>query len=77
MAVIASITAGDMCGVLTGRCDAVVTGSAGSNHMHVVDSVRGRECADVVAIFTNITCLNVSQILAGRIGTVMAATAVT
>ncbi len=76
VAVIASITAGDMCGVLAGRCDAVVTGTAGSNHMHVIDSIRGRECAGVVAIFTDITCLNVSQALACRIGTVMAATAV-
>ncbi len=76
VAVIASITAGDMCGVLTGRCDAVVTGTTGSNHMHVIDSICGRECAGVVAIFTDITCLNVSQILACRIGAVMAATAV-
>ena len=50
--------------MLAGRSSSVVTGSAGSQDMCVVNSNCRLERERVVAVFANIACLNVCRALA-------------
>ena len=77
MAVVAVDTAGDVSGVFADRCDAVMTGTAGPDDLGVIDGKCRDPCVGCMAIFTDNAGLNVVRSLARRIGTVMAARAVT
>lgn len=73
MAVIAIITTGEMSGMLAGRSNAIVTGSATAEHLCVIHRVRWQPRHRVMAVFANIRRLNVCWILAGRIRSVVTA----
>ena len=62
--------------VLPGRCDAVVTGVAGTQHLCVVDCEDRHELRICVAVLADIGRRNVSRIFPGCIDTVMAANAI-
>ena len=64
MAVVAVVTTRDMCRMLAGRASSVVTGSAGSQDMCVVNNNCWLERERVVAVFANIARLNVCRALA-------------
>ena len=72
MAIITSAAAGDVCRRLASRDIAVVTGLASTNYLGVVDHCRWRPNIHAMTIFTNRGCLNVCDMLASRIRTVMA-----
>ena len=76
MAVVAGIAAGDMCRRLAGGNDAVVAGVATAEHLGVINSHHRRKYISCVAVLTDIRSLNVCRVLAGCVGTVMAAGAV-
>ena len=77
MAVVAGIAARDMCRILAGCCQAVMTGTAGTHDLHMVYRIHRRECICIVAVFADIRRRDVRRGLAGGLGTVMAAYAVT
>jgi len=72
VAIIAGVATGDMCGRLAGCDIAIVTGFAGTNYLGVIDDYRRRPNVHAMTIFTNRGCLNMCDVLASRIGTVMA-----
>ena len=71
--VIASVAAGNMGRVFADSRDAIVAGVAGSADLCVIDRVGGYPDVRCMAIFTNIRGLNVSRILACRVGAIVAA----
>jgi len=73
VAVVTGIAAGDMCRVLPRRGDAVVTRTAGAQHVHMVDGIDRREHIGIVAVLADVAGLNVSQILACGIRAIVAA----
>lgn len=73
VAVIAVVAAGDMRRVFAGRNCAVMTGAAGANDLGVVDEVRRYPDVRGMAVFAHIGRLDVRQVLACSVGTVMAA----
>ncbi len=73
MAVIAGITARDMCWVFASRRCAVMARTASAQNLGMVDRVRRREYVGVVAILTNVACLYVRRTLADGINTVVTA----
>jgi len=77
VAVIAVVAAGDVRRMFAGRGIAVMTGKTGSEHLRVIDHVRGRPDHVVVAVLADIRRRDVRGVLAGRVGAVMAADAVT
>ena len=76
MTVVAIIAAGDMRRVLACRNDTVVAGAAGANNLSVVHRVSRYPNIRVVAVFANIRCLNVRQVLAGRLNAIVATRAI-
>jgi len=76
MAVIAGIATGDMCWCLAGGNDAVVAGVATAEHLGVINSHHRCKYIRRVTVLADIRSLNVCRILAGCVGTVMAAGAV-
>ena len=58
--------------MLTGRRDAIVAGIAGSQNVRVIDAKHRLKNVCVVAILTDITGLDVGQVLADCIATVVA-----
>jgi len=76
MAVLAVVTTVDMTLVLAGRDDAVVTGSAGTNHLGVFDRIDRYPHIRCVAVFADVAGLYVRLGLARGFGTVVAAEAV-
>lgn len=76
MAVITRITARNMGRILASRDGSVVAGSAGTDHIEVIDGVSGRENVRVMAVFTDLGCLYVVDILANGVCTVMTAAAI-
>ena len=76
VAVIAGIAAGDMIRVLTWCREAVVTRTANSYHLRVVDGVDGREYIAIVTVLANVCCLNMRHVLAGSVSIVMTAGAI-
>ena len=76
MTIITGFTACEMRRVLTDCGDAVVTGVAGAYDLCVINCEHWREDICVVAVFTDITGLNVRQVLAGRIYAIVAVDAI-
>jgi len=72
MAIVAGITARDMCWVFTGRNNTIMTAVAGANDLRVVNGESWCKDIGVVAVLANITGLDVCQVLANGIDTVMA-----
>ena len=72
MAIVAGIAAGDMCWVFACRDNTIMTAVAGSNHLGVVHREDWCKDVGVVAVLANITGLDVCQVLANGIDTVMA-----
>jgi len=71
--IVAGVAAGNMSRVLSGCGDAVMTGAASSQYLHVINSDHG--CPEIrgVAVLADVRRLNVRSILAGRVRAVMAA----
>jgi len=76
MAIIAVVATGDMGWVFSTRRDTVMTRTAGTQHLRMVDCVRGRPNSAVVAVLANIAGLYVCRAFAGGFCAVMAADAV-
>ena len=76
MAVVTVVAAGNMGRVFSGRCQTVVAGTAGTQNLCVINSVSGNPNITVVAILTDIRCLYVCQVLAGRFNAVVATGAI-
>jgi len=76
VAVIAVIACRDMGRALARGGHAIVTGSAASQHVCMVDRKYGFPDRRTMAIFTNIRCLNVGQALACGIAAVVASDAI-
>ena len=76
-AVIAVVTAGDMCRVLAGRSRTVVTRSTGANHLRVVHRKGGYPGVRCMTVFANLAGLNVRWVLARGISTVVATGTIT
>lgn len=76
MAVAAVVAAGDMRWRLSCRDDTVVAGAASTDYLCVVNSVSGDPDIGVMAVFADIGCQNVCQVLAGRFNAVVTADAV-
>ncbi len=71
VAVIAGIAAGDVCGMLAGGNDAIMTVSTTAKYLRVIDSHHRRKYVGRMAVLTHICCLYVRRIFAGRIRAVM------
>jgi len=75
MTVIAVVAAVDMVGIFSLGRVAVVTGTAGTGDLQVVDGDRRRPLRAVVAIAAHVGCSNVCRVLAGGCRAVVAGTA--
>ena len=64
MAVVAVVATRNMCCMLPGRSSSVMTGSAGSEDMRVVDRSCRIKSEGAVAVFANIARLNMCRALA-------------
>ena len=71
--VVAGVATGNVGGVLAGRRDAIVTGSAGTGHLGVVDGVHRRKSIGIVAVLADVGRCYVRCVLAGRIDAVVTA----
>jgi hypothetical protein len=60
MTIVTCIAAQEVCRVLAGCCHTVVTRITGAYDLCVIDSEHWREDIRIVAVLTNIACLNVS-----------------
>lgn len=76
MAVIAVVAAGNVICTLARCGDAVVTGSAGTEHLRVVYRCGWLKCDGAVTVFTHVGRLHVRRALANSRSTVVAAHAV-
>ena len=65
-----------MCGVFAGRGDTVVTRVTGADDVRVIDREDRRKDISVVAVCTDVTGLDVCQVLARRIHTIVAVDAI-
>lgn len=72
MAIVAGIAARDMCWMFACRNDAIMAAVAGADDLRVVNGEDRCKDVGVVAILTNIAGLDVCQILANGVHTVMA-----
>ena len=72
MAIVAGIAAREMCWMFACRNDAIMAAVAGADNLCVVDGEDRRKDVGTVAVLANIAGLNVCQILADGIDTVMA-----
>jgi len=70
--VVAGVATGDVRRVFADRNNAVVTRAARANHLRMVNGKYRREDVCVVAVFTDICCLNMRLILADGVHAVMA-----
>lgn len=75
--VVARVATGDVRRVLAGCCEAVVAGAADAHNLGVVNGKHGHKHVSVVAVFADITCLYMRQILAGSVGAIVTVDAVT
>ena len=76
MTIVAGVATGDMGRMLADSSDAVVAGTASANYLSVIDGDNGRPYCRAMTIFTDIRCLHVRRVLAGRLSAVMTADAV-
>jgi len=76
VAILAVVAAGNVGCILPGRDHAIVTGTAGADHLCVVNRID--RCPDIriVAILANIRRLDVREIFAGRFDAIVTAEAV-
>ena len=72
VAVVAGIAARDVCRILASCGDAVVTGTASADDLRMVDRDHGRKHIRAVAILADVAGLNVRQVLARGVRTVVA-----
>ena len=72
MAIITGIPARNMRRRFTCRGDAIVTRSAEAQYLSVVYRNHWKPCVRVVTVFANIAGLNMSRVLTGCVGTVVA-----
>ena len=77
MTVVAGVAARNVCRVLSGGNDAVVTRATISDYLGMIDGKHRGENIRVVAVLADIRCLNVCRVFAGRVRAVMAAGTVT
>lgn len=77
MAVIAGITACQVSWILPGRRYAIVTRATSADNLSVVNGTDWRPNVGVMAVFANVACLNVCEILARRRGAIVAVNAIT
>ena len=64
MTVVTLITTGDMCWMLAGGGDAIVTGSASADDLSMVNGHYRHESCGAMAVFADICCLHVNGTLA-------------
>ncbi len=76
MTVVASIAAGDVRWVLANRSKAVVAGGARADDLCVINGHHRRKYIGGMAVFADIGCIYVPDILASRLGAIVAAYAV-
>ena len=76
MAVAAVVAAGDMRWCLSCRGDTVVAGAASTDYLCVVYGVSGNPDIGVMAVFADVGCHDVCQVLAGRFNAVVTANAI-
>ena len=76
MTVIAIGATGNVCRVLAGRNCAVMAGAAGTEYLCMIYRVNRHPDIRVMAVFTNISRLNVRQVLAGGFDAVVATDAI-
>ena len=76
MAIVASVAACNVGRMLAGGYDAIVTGVAGTDDLRVINGEHRREYVGVVAVFTDITCLNVRLVFACCLHTVVTVDAI-
>lgn len=77
MAVVTGIAARHMCWCLAGRYSAVMARAAAADDLRMIDTHHRAERDDAVTVLTNRSGLNMRCVLTGRVGTVMAAHAIT
>lgn len=71
MTVVAVVAACNVRRVFPGRRDAVVTGSAGSNYLRMIDGKHRQKGEGAVTVFADIACLNMGRALANSGGAVV------
>jgi len=76
VAVVAIIAAGDMGWVFAGRYEAVMTGAASTNDLRMVDGVNRHPNVRCMAVLADIGHLNMREVLACSVNTVMATGAI-
>ena len=76
MTVIAIGAAGNVCRVLAGGYYAVMAGAAATEHLRMVYGINRHPDIRVMAVFANISRLNVREVLAGGFDAVVATDAV-
>ena len=76
MTIVTGFAAGYMCRVLAARRDAVMTRSASANDLCVVNRAYRHPYIGVVAVFADICCLNMREVLTGSSHAIMAVAAV-
>lgn len=73
VAVVAVITAGDVCRMFTLRRYTVMAGDARADDLGVINDIGRCECHVVVAVLADVSGVDMRGVLADRIGAVMAA----
>ncbi len=73
MTVVASVAARDMCRILAGCYEAVMTRPTATHDLRMVYGVHRRKHVAVMAVFTDVGGLNMCWILASRVRAVVAA----
>lgn len=76
MAVVTGVAAGKVGGMLAGGDDAIVTGIAGTDDLRVINGEHRRKDVGVVAVFTDISCLNVRLVFTCCLHAVVAVDAI-
>lgn len=76
MAVVAIVATGDVRCILARGCDTIVTRTAGTYHLGMINCVDGRKYVGRVTVFAHGAGLNVCRVLTDSIGTVVATEAV-
>lgn len=76
VAILAVVSAADMCRILAGSDYAIMAGAAGTDNLRVVDCVYRCPDVRVVAVLANVCRLNVCGILAGRFNAIVTTKAI-
>ena len=72
MTIVTGIAAGEVGRVFAGCNDAVVTRITGAYYVRVIDREHRRKDIRIVAVFANIACLDMCQVLASRFHAIVA-----